>query len=56
MARRVDAHSAVALKRLADLYQRVGRTDESNNARAALAAISADTNVALSGNNERKEN
>ena len=48
-ARRIDAHSTFALKRLADLYQRVGRTEDSKNARNALAAISAETNIALSG-------
>ena len=48
-ARRIDAHSTFALKRLADLYQRVGRTEDSKNARSALAAISAETNIALSG-------
>lgn len=48
-ARRVDSHSTFALKRLADLYQRVGRVEESKNARNALAAISADANIALSG-------
>lgn len=48
-ARRVDPHSTFALKRLADLYQRVGRVEESKNARNALAAISADANIALSG-------
>lgn len=48
-ARRVDPRSTFALKRLADLYQRIGKIEESKNARAALAAISADTNVALSG-------
>lgn len=48
-ARRIDPHSTFALKRLADLYQRVGKTEESKNARNALAAISADTNMALSG-------
>ena len=48
-ARRIDPHSTFALKRLADLYQRVGRTEESTNARTALAALSAETNVAQSG-------
>ena len=48
-ARRIDPHSTFALKRLADLYQRVGKTEESKNARNALAAITADTNMALSG-------
>ena len=48
-ARRINPHSTFAIKRLADLYQRAGRTEESKNARSALAAISADTNMALSG-------
>ena len=48
-ARRIDGRSTFALKRLADLYQRVGRTAESQEARSALTAISAQTNVALSG-------
>jgi tetratricopeptide (TPR) repeat protein len=48
-ARRVDPHSSIALRRLADLYQRIGMTQESENARAALAAVSAEANVALSG-------
>lgn len=48
-ARRIDSHSTFALKRLADLYQRVGRVEEANNARTALAAISAEANIALSG-------
>jgi Tfp pilus assembly protein PilF len=48
-ARRVDPHSSIALRRLADLYQRIGKTEESQTARNELAAISAETNVALSG-------
>lgn len=48
-ARRVDPHSSIALRRLTDLYQRVGRTEESQMARNALAAISAEANVAQSG-------
>jgi Tfp pilus assembly protein PilF len=48
-ARRADAHSSIALRRLADLYQRVGRIQESENARNALASISTESNVALSG-------
>ncbi len=48
-ARRVDPHSSIALRRLADLYQRIGKTQESETARNALAAISAEANVALSG-------
>ena len=48
-ARRVDPHSSIALRRLADLYQRVGRTEESEIAKSTLAAISAEANIALSG-------
>ena len=48
-ARRINPHSTFALKRLADLYQRVGKTEESKDARNALAAISTETNIALSG-------
>lgn len=48
-ARRIDPHSTFALKRLADLYQRVGKTEQSKEARTALAAIAAETNIALSG-------
>ena len=48
-ARRVDPHSTIALRRLADLYQRIGKTQESESARNALAAISAEANIVLSG-------
>lgn len=48
-ARRVDPNSSIALRRLADLYQRIGKIQESENARTALAAISAESNLALSG-------
>lgn len=48
-ARRIDSHSTFALKRLADLYQRVGKIEESKNAQNALAAITAETNIAQSG-------
>lgn len=48
-ARRVDPHSSIALRRLADLYQRVGRTQEAEVAKSELAAISAEANIALSG-------
>ncbi|CAN5710848.1 hypothetical protein BH18ACI4_BH18ACI4_11490 [soil metagenome] len=48
-ARRVDPHSSIALRRLADLYRRIGRIEESQAASNALAAISAEANVALSG-------
>jgi len=36
-ARALDSNNTIALRRLADLYQRVGRVAESENARAALA-------------------
>ncbi|MFN2513123.1 MAG: tetratricopeptide repeat protein [Pyrinomonadaceae bacterium] len=48
-ARQVDPHSSIALRRLADLYQRIGKTEESQNAKNALAAKSTEANVALSG-------
>jgi tetratricopeptide (TPR) repeat protein len=48
-ARRVDPHSSIALRRLADLYQRIGKTQESEGARNALAAMSTESNLALSG-------
>jgi Tfp pilus assembly protein PilF len=48
-ARRVDPHSSIALRRLADLYQRIGNIQESESAKNALAAISAESNLALSG-------
>ncbi|MCM3901603.1 MAG: tetratricopeptide repeat protein [Pyrinomonadaceae bacterium] len=48
-ARRIDPHSSIALRRLADLYQRIGKTQESETARNELAALSAEANVALSG-------
>ena len=48
-ARRVDPNCTFALRRLADLYQRVGKVEESQNARAALAAISVEANVAMGG-------
>lgn len=48
-ARRVDANNTFALRRLADLYQRNGRLAEAQNARVALAVISSEANIALSG-------
>ena len=39
-ARQIDPANTVALRRLADLYQRVGRVTESEGARAALAIAS----------------
>ncbi|MGH9969437.1 MAG: tetratricopeptide repeat protein [Pyrinomonadaceae bacterium] len=48
-ARRVDPNNTFALRRLAELYQRLGRTEEAQTARQALAALSAEANVALGG-------
>lgn len=39
-ARTIDPHNTMALRRLADLYQRVGRASESDAARSALALAS----------------
>lgn len=39
-ARQIDPNNTIALRRLADLYQRVGRNGESDAARAALALAS----------------
>jgi Flp pilus assembly protein TadD len=36
-ARQIDPNNTIALRRLADLYQRVGRATEADSARAALA-------------------
>jgi tetratricopeptide (TPR) repeat protein len=36
-ARQIDPMNSLALQRLADLYQRVGRATDSDAARAALA-------------------
>ena len=38
-ARQIDPNNTIALRRLADLYQRVGRTVESEGARTALAMV-----------------
>src|SRR5215212_470657 len=40
-ARQIDPSNSLALRRLADLYQRIGRTSESEGARAALAMVLA---------------
>ncbi|HEU4509030.1 MAG TPA: tetratricopeptide repeat protein [Pyrinomonadaceae bacterium] len=40
-ARQLDPSNTIALRRLADLYNRVGRTAESEGARAALDAVAA---------------
>jgi Flp pilus assembly protein TadD len=38
-ARQIDPNNTIALRRLADLYQRVGRTSEAEWARSALAMV-----------------
>jgi hypothetical protein len=38
-ARRIDSNNTIALRRLADLYKRVGRDVESQDAASALAGI-----------------
>jgi Tfp pilus assembly protein PilF len=42
-ARQIDANNTFALRRLADLYQRVGKTVEAENARVAIASLSNST-------------
>src|SRR5690242_2373763 len=42
-ARQIDAGNTIALRRLTDLYQRVGRSAEADSARAALVAASNGT-------------
>jgi Tfp pilus assembly protein PilF len=42
-ARQIDANNTIALRRLADLYGRVGRSAEADSARAALAIASNNT-------------
>jgi Tfp pilus assembly protein PilF len=44
-ARDIDAGNTMALRRLADLYQRVGRSSDADSARAALAIASNNTIV-----------
>lgn len=48
-ARRIDPNCTFALRRLADLYQRVGKAEQATDAANALAAISAHTNLAMTG-------
>jgi len=47
-ARQIDPVNTIALRRLADLYQRVGRTAESIDARAALA-LASNANAPITG-------
>ncbi|HEU4433470.1 MAG TPA: tetratricopeptide repeat protein [Pyrinomonadaceae bacterium] len=48
-ARQLEPHNTIALRRLADLYNRVGRTAESQEARAALAIASNGTILVTGG-------
>jgi len=48
-ARQLEPHNTIALRRLADLYNRVGRTAESQAARAALAIASNGTILVTGG-------
>jgi Tfp pilus assembly protein PilF len=48
-ARQIDPSNTIALRRLSDLYQRVGRSVESENARTALAQVSSGSSVATVG-------
>lgn len=48
-ARQLDPNCTIALRRLADLYQRLGRTEESRTASIALANISGHPPIALGG-------
>ena len=48
-ARQIDPMNTLALRRLADLYQRVGRATESEGARAALALASNNSSAATTG-------
>jgi len=45
-ARQIDPANTLALRRLADLYQRVGKPAEAQAARAALASPGSAANVA----------
>ena len=48
-ARQIDPMNTLALRRLADLYQRVGRATDSEGARAALALASNNSSAATTG-------
>jgi len=48
-ARRVDPNCTFALRRLADLYERIGKTSEAQGARDAFAVASAQTTAAIAG-------
>lgn len=48
-ARQIDPMNSIALRRLADLYQRVGKTVESDAVRAVIAAAQSGSHTASSG-------
>ena len=48
-ARQIDPMNTLALRRLADLYQRVGRATDSDGARAALALAMNNSSAATTG-------
>jgi Tfp pilus assembly protein PilF len=48
-ARQIDPMNSIALRRLADLYQRVGRTAESEAVKVVIAAAQNGNNTASSG-------
>jgi len=48
-ARSVDPHCSFALRRLSDLYQRIGKNEEAQAAHAALAAASVEVNASSGG-------
>jgi Tfp pilus assembly protein PilF len=48
-ARQIDPNNSIALRRLADLYHRVGRASDSEGARAALIVASNGTMLVTSG-------
>lgn len=48
-ARRIDPNCTFALRRLSDLYQRIGKDQESQAARNTLAALSAEANGLVAG-------
>jgi tetratricopeptide (TPR) repeat protein len=47
-ARRLEPNSSITLRRLVDLYRRVGRTNESDDARRALTALADQMTIARS--------
>jgi len=48
-ARRVDPNNTFALRRLSDLYDRIGKTTEAQNARDAFATFSGQATASIAG-------